>query len=68
MGVDDIRSGRRRVVMVGTSEAPIMPEIIDGYDAMGALATDDGLKKLMAVVLPTIVVRVDHLVKIAVSH
>jgi acetoacetyl-[acyl-carrier protein] synthase len=46
MGVDDIRSGRRRVVMVGTSEAPIMPEIIDGYDAMGALATDDGLKKI----------------------
>ncbi|MEZ5435341.1 MAG: beta-ketoacyl synthase [Pseudomonadales bacterium] len=46
MGVDDIRSGRRRVVMVGTSEAPIMPEVIDGYDAMGALATDDGLKKI----------------------
>lgn len=46
MGVDDIRSGRRRVVLVGTSEAPITPEVIDGYDAMGALATDDGLKKI----------------------
>ncbi len=46
MGVDDIKSGRRRVVMVGTSEAPITAEVADGYDAMGALATDDGLKKI----------------------
>lgn len=46
MGVDDIRSGRRRVVMVGTSEAPITAEVADGYDAMGALATDEGLKKI----------------------
>jgi acetoacetyl-[acyl-carrier protein] synthase len=46
MGVDDIKSGRRRVVMVGTSEAPITPEVIDGYDAMGALATDAGLNKI----------------------
>ena len=46
MGVDDIKSGRRRVVMVGTSEAPITAEVADGYDAMGALATDEGLKKI----------------------
>ena len=46
MGVDDIKSGRRRVVMVGTSEAPITSEVADGYDAMGALATDEGLKKI----------------------
>ena len=46
MGVDDIKSGRRRVVMVGTSEAPITAEVADGYDAMGALATDDGLNKI----------------------
>ncbi|MCC7517477.1 MAG: beta-ketoacyl synthase [Pseudomonadales bacterium] len=46
MGVDDIKSGRRRVVMVGTSEAPITPEVIDGYDAMGALASDDELRKI----------------------
>lgn len=45
-GVEDIQSGRRRVVMVGSSEAPIIPEIIDGYAAMSALATDADLRKL----------------------
>lgn len=45
-GVEDIRSGRRLVSVVGASEAPIIPEIIDGYAAMGALAGDDDLKKL----------------------
>ncbi|WP_461536671.1 beta-ketoacyl synthase [Spongorhabdus nitratireducens] len=44
--VDDIRSGRCRLALVGSSEAPIMPETIDGYSAMGALATVDGLRKL----------------------
>ncbi len=42
-GIDDIRSGRRRVVMVGNSEAPILPEVIEGYRTMGALAEDDAL-------------------------
>ncbi|MDP0562031.1 MAG: beta-ketoacyl synthase [Candidatus Endonucleobacter sp. (ex Gigantidas childressi)] len=45
-GVADIRSGRRRVVVVGSSEAPITPEIIDGYVTMGALASDDALRQL----------------------
>ncbi len=45
-GIDDIRSGRRRVVLVGGSEAPILPEVIDGYCTMGALATTDKLEKL----------------------
>lgn len=45
-GVEDIRSGRRRVVFVGSTEAPILPEVIDGYAAMGALATDANLGKL----------------------
>ncbi len=45
-GVEDIRSGRRDIVVVGASEAPILPEIIDGYNAMGALATEVALKKL----------------------
>jgi len=44
--VDDIRSGRTRVAFVGASEAPITPEIMDGYAAMGALATDRGLRQL----------------------
>ncbi len=45
-GVEDIQSGRRRVVMVGNSEAPITPEIIEGYRTMGALAEDDALMAL----------------------
>lgn len=45
-GVDDIRSGRKKVAVVGASEAPILPEIIDGYAAMSALATDSDLMKL----------------------
>ncbi len=45
-GVNDIRSGNRRVVVVGNSEAPITPEIIDGYRTMGALAEDNALMAL----------------------
>ncbi len=44
-GISDIKQGRARVVMVGNSEAPIVPEVMDGYAAMGALATD---KELLA--------------------
>lgn len=44
--IDDIHSGRRRFILVGTSEAPVTSEIADGYAAMGALATDDDLMKL----------------------
>jgi acetoacetyl-[acyl-carrier protein] synthase len=51
-GMEDIRSGRRRVVIVGSSEAPITPEIIDGYATMGALATDEKLCKLDGVEIP----------------
>lgn len=51
-GMEDIRSGRRRVVIVGSSEAPITPEIIDGYATMGALATDEKLCKLDGVETP----------------
>lgn len=46
LGVQDIRSGRRRLVMVGTSEAPLVPEVIEGYRAMGALGEDEALLKL----------------------
>ncbi|MFK7978163.1 MAG: beta-ketoacyl synthase [Halioglobus sp.] len=45
-GIDDIRSGRARVAFIGTSEAPITPEIMEGYAAMGALATVKGLRTL----------------------
>lgn len=42
----EIRSGRRRVVIVGNSEAPITPEIMEGYSTMGALTTDAALRNL----------------------
>lgn len=45
-GVEEIRSGRRKVVMVGVSEAPIVPEVLDGYAAMSALATDEEIARL----------------------
>ena len=45
-GIDDIRSGRARVAMIGSAEAPINPEVMEGYAAMGALATDKGLRQL----------------------
>ncbi|PMR72134.1 beta-ketoacyl synthase [Billgrantia endophytica] len=53
LGVEDIRSGQRRAVMVGTSDAPITPEIIEGFRAMGALADDESLKALDALELLT---------------
>ncbi|MEE9255046.1 MAG: beta-ketoacyl synthase [Pseudomonadales bacterium] len=46
LGLQDIRSGNRRVVMVGNSEAPITPEIIEGYRTLGALAEDEALMAL----------------------
>lgn len=45
-GVEDIRAGRARVAVVGAVDAPITPEVMDGYIAMGALATDRGLRDL----------------------
>ncbi len=43
---DDISAGKCRVALVGCAEAPIVAEIIDGYATMGALASEDKLKKL----------------------
>lgn len=45
-GIRDIQSGSHRVVIVGTSEAPLVPEIFDGFATMGALADDASLCKL----------------------
>ncbi|WP_041523743.1 beta-ketoacyl synthase [Gilvimarinus agarilyticus] len=44
--VEDITSGRCRVAVVGNAEAPILPEVIDGYATMGALASEDKLQKI----------------------
>lgn len=46
MACDDIRSGKRRIVIVGTSEAPLEPEIVEGYNAMTALITEKKLRQL----------------------
>lgn len=44
--IQDIRSGRRRVAVVGSAEAGLTPEIMAGFTNMGALGTDEGLCKL----------------------
>lgn len=45
-GMDEIRSGAKRIVVVGNSEAPVLPEVIEGYRVMGALAEDEELMEL----------------------
>ncbi|MBV0932487.1 beta-ketoacyl synthase [Marinobacterium weihaiense] len=55
-GVDAIRSGSCKLVLVGGSDAPVTPEIIEGFRAMGALAED---KQLMAL---------DDLAELAEQH
>lgn len=44
--VKDIRSGLCRVALVGASEAPITPDVVEAFANMGALADDEGLKAL----------------------
>ena len=34
MGIQDIQSGRAHIVLVGASEAPVIPEVMEGYRAM----------------------------------
>ncbi|MBT8765626.1 beta-ketoacyl synthase [Metapseudomonas boanensis] len=45
-GIELITSGRARVALVGNAEAPITQECIEGYGAMGALATEEGLRQV----------------------
>ena len=45
-GIHDIQSGHSRVVIVGGAEAPIEPEVIEGFKAMGALAEDSQIAAL----------------------
>ncbi len=46
LAVDDIVAGRHRVVICGSSEAPVTPEVMEGFAAMSALGTDERLAKL----------------------
>jgi len=52
-GIADIRSGKFRAVMVGASEAPLTPEVMEGYRTMGALAEDEALNKIDGTQGPT---------------
>ncbi|WP_420591081.1 beta-ketoacyl synthase [Bacterioplanoides sp.] len=44
--LDDLCSGRRRIVVVGNAEAPLTPEIVEGYAAMTALISEQKLRDL----------------------
>ena len=46
LAVSDIQTGRARVAFVGSSEAPLLPEVIDGYNSMTALANEQHLRHL----------------------
>ena len=48
MGKEAIESGSAKVVVVGGAEAPITPEIIDGFYAMSALSDDKRMIELQA--------------------
>jgi acetoacetyl-[acyl-carrier protein] synthase len=45
-GCEEIISGRKRMVLVGNAEAPIVPEVIEGYRTMGALMEDEQIMSL----------------------
>ena len=45
-GCQEIMSGRKRVVLVGNAEAPVVPEVIEGYRTMGALMEDEQIMAL----------------------
>jgi acetoacetyl-[acyl-carrier protein] synthase len=42
-GIEDIQSGRAQIAFVGGADAPVVPEVMDGYAAMGALATAESM-------------------------
>lgn len=45
-GCSEIMNGRKRIVLVGNSESPIVPEVIEGYRTMGALMEDEQIMAL----------------------
>lgn len=44
--VRDIQQGRRKVAIVGSSEAPVTLENLEGFMAMSALATEDSMRRV----------------------
>lgn len=45
-GIDEIRYRGKRLAVVGGTEAPITPELVEAYRTMGALAEDSALMAL----------------------
>ncbi len=45
-GIADIKSGSARVVIVGASEAAVVPELIEGFRVMSALVEDHQLQEM----------------------
>lgn len=43
LGMQDIQYGKAKIALVGNAEAPIVPEVVEGFRVMGALATDESL-------------------------
>ena len=46
IAVNEITAGRLRVAVVGSSEAPVTPEVIEAFAAMNALGTDERIARL----------------------
>ena len=46
MGKESIESGNSKISIVGAAEAPITPEIVDGFFAMSALSDDKRMLEL----------------------
>ena len=44
--VNDIQAGRTRIAVVASVECALTPEVIEGFGTMGALANEEGLRKL----------------------
>ena len=45
-GIDEIRYRSKRIALVGSTEAPVTPELVEGFRTMGALAEDEALMQL----------------------
>lgn len=45
-GIMDIQSKRAKVALIGNAEAPLVPEVMEGFSIMGALASDESLRAL----------------------
>ncbi len=45
-GIDEIRYRGKRIAVVGSTEAPVTPELVEAFRTMGALAEDEALMAL----------------------